>query len=90
MNLDALHVVLGLIIAFASIIASQRCRRAPICGFVIALALALGMEAADFQRDMALSGSWRWRLSVNDVIRTIAAPALLVSAQRLWQARRIC
>ncbi len=85
---DVLHVLIGGLLVLGAVFLWRR--RQSVTPFVWALAIAsvaaLGMEYLDMQGDLQTYGSWRWRASLLDILRTISVPALSLFV--VWRLTR--
>lgn len=81
---DILHIVLGALVLGACLVLKRGDRAAAArLALIVALVLAIGMEALDARDDLRSLGHWRWLASGWDILRTVAVPLLAV----LWTRR---
>ncbi|MEO1538116.1 MAG: hypothetical protein AAFR73_10335 [Pseudomonadota bacterium] len=73
---DLLHVVLGAVLVMIAVFAIRQRRLALLAGFAAALMAGIGMEVMDLRESWVAGEALRWELSVSDLLRTLAVPAI--------------
>lgn len=84
---DAVHIHIGLLVFFLSVLLLGKGKITATCLFPVFL-VALGLELLDLYDDFSSVGYLRWQNSTHDIVNTLVWPASIVVYSKFKQATK--